>query len=178
MELLDKSFDEEADSIARSLKYPSFGRRWAANIIDVFIILSVFLLLFLTIYVLGALGLMRAFVSSVQTGEVESTAYWLIAFIVGLGPLFILITWVIYWLYYAYFESKKGGTLGKLWLGLRVTDLNGNRLTFGKASLRLLARFVCGFTFYIGHVLARFTKKKQALHDIMAGTLVVKYQKQ
>lgn len=80
------------------------------------------------------------------------------------------------WLYFAIFESSaKQATLGKMAVGVVVTDLNGNRLTFGKATARYFAKYLSVMTLLIGYIMAAFTEKKQALHDLVAGTLV--YQK-
>ena len=80
---------------------------------------------------------------------------------------------LIAWLYYAFMESgSRQGTLGKMALGIRVTDSNGNRIDFGRASIRYFGKIVSHMTFMIGYVLAGITKK-QALHDIMANCLVV-----
>lgn len=79
------------------------------------------------------------------------------------------------WLYFAIFESSAWqGTVGKKVLGLRVTDLNGNRISFGRATGRFFAKLVSNFTFMIGYIMAGFTAKKQALHDMIAGCLVTK----
>lgn len=80
------------------------------------------------------------------------------------------------WLYFAILESSaKQATLGKMAVGVVVTDLNGNRLTFGKATARYFAKYLSIMTLLIGYIMAAFTEKKQALHDLVAGTLV--YQK-
>lgn len=78
------------------------------------------------------------------------------------------------WLYYALMESSTNqGTLGKMALGIKVTDLKGNRISFGKATGRYFGKIVSGMILYIGFIMAGFTEKKQALHDMMAGCLVV-----
>ena len=59
-------------------------------------------------------------------------------------------------------------------MGLIVTDMNGQRITFGKASGRFFGKIVSGLICYVGFIMAGFTEKKQALHDMMAGTLVVR----
>ena len=78
----------------------------------------------------------------------------------------------------AYFSimeaSKYQATVGKLALGLVVTDMNGNKLSIGKAIVRNLCRILSGSFMAIGYIIAGFTEKKQALHDLIAGTLVVK----
>lgn len=79
------------------------------------------------------------------------------------------------WLYYALFESSAWrATLGKKALGLEVTDLAGNRISFARASGRFFAKYVSFFTLLIGFIMAGFTAKKQALHDMIAGCLVIR----
>jgi len=92
-------------------------------------------------------------------------------------PLIFLIIMVVPWLYWALMESSSHqATLGKMALGLNVTDLKGERLSFGRATGRYFGKFVSELILYIGFMMAGWTAKKQALHDIMAGTLVVKKQ--
>jgi uncharacterized RDD family membrane protein YckC/DNA-directed RNA polymerase subunit RPC12/RpoP len=82
---------------------------------------------------------------------------------------------VISWLYYALMESSpKQATLGKMALGLVVTDMNGQRVTFGRATGRFFGKIVSGLVCTIGYIIAGFTERKQALHDLMASTLVIK----
>jgi uncharacterized RDD family membrane protein YckC len=74
------------------------------------------------------------------------------------------------WLYWALLESSVWqATLGKRMLGLQVTDLAGRRLSFARASARHFGKLI-----FVGFVLAAFTEKKQALHDMMAGCLVIR----
>jgi uncharacterized RDD family membrane protein YckC len=82
---------------------------------------------------------------------------------------------VLQWLYYALLESSTWqGTLGKKALGLEVTDLSGRRISFGRATGRYFSRIISALTLLIGYIMAGFTQKKQALHDMLAGTLVIK----
>jgi uncharacterized RDD family membrane protein YckC len=82
---------------------------------------------------------------------------------------------VMRWLYYAFFEASEfQATPGKLALGLIVTDEEGSRLGFGRATGRYFGKLLSGFILYIGFMMAGWTQKKQALHDILAKTLVVK----
>ncbi|HEY3876560.1 MAG TPA: RDD family protein [Candidatus Kapabacteria bacterium] len=81
------------------------------------------------------------------------------------------------WLYFALMESSSNqGTLGKMALGLRVTGLDGRRISFGKATGRYFGKILSGMTLCIGYIMAGFTQKKQALHDFVAGTLVLTKQ--
>lgn len=88
----------------------------------------------------------------------------------------ILASIVIAWLYYAWMESSEHqATLGKMALGLIVTDLQGRRVTFGRASGRFFAKMITGLIpLGIGYMMAGFTEKKQALHDILASCLVLR----
>ena len=76
--------------------------------------------------------------------------------------------------YYAGFEaSGKQATLGKMAVGIKVTDTESRRLTLGRALLRWLAVFLNYITLYVGYLIAAFTERKQGLHDMVVGTLVV-----
>jgi uncharacterized RDD family membrane protein YckC len=82
---------------------------------------------------------------------------------------------ILHWIYYALLESSVWqGTIGKKALGLEVTDLHGARIDFGRATGRFLGRYVSMLTLGIGYIMAGFTQKKQALHDMIAGTLVIR----
>ncbi len=88
---------------------------------------------------------------------------------------FLSIIWS--WLYFAMMESSaKQATLGKMATGLVVTDENDNRLTFGRATARYFAKWLSSMILMIGYIMAAFTNKRQALHDMIAGTVV--YQRQ
>lgn len=81
---------------------------------------------------------------------------------------------VIFWLYFSLMESSKlQATLGKMALGIKVTDEKGNRIGFGRATGRTLGKIISYMIMYIGFLMAGFTARKQALHDFMASTLVV-----
>lgn len=92
-----------------------------------------------------------------------------------LNFLAYIIGIVVGWLYCALQESSAAqATIGKKAMGLRVTDEAGNRISFGRASGRHFGKIISSFLLFIGWLMQPFTKKKQALHDLMAGTLVVK----
>ena len=78
------------------------------------------------------------------------------------------------WLYHAFMESSSWqGTVGKKVLGLRVTDMNGNRVSFGRATGRYFGKILSGMICGIGFLMVAFTEKKQGLHDMLAGTLIL-----
>ena len=86
-----------------------------------------------------------------------------------------VISIVVGFLYSAGMESSKSqATLGKKALGIKVTDLQGKRISFGQATGRYFARILSSIILLIGYLMQPFTAKKQALHDMLANTLVLK----
>lgn len=77
-------------------------------------------------------------------------------------------------LYFVVCESSAWqGTVGKLALGIRVTDLDGNRISFMKALGRYFAKFLSAIILCVGFMMAGWTRRKQGLHDMICGTLVL-----
>lgn len=139
-------------------EYAGFWRRFAAYIIDV-VIVSYFLN-----------SLYWFLMNQVRIGsrqyDMQETA---------VGIAFIPISIIVFWCYFSGLESSPlRATLGKLMLGIFVTDLNGQRISFGKATGRHFGKFISSFILTIGYLMAGFTEKKQALHDLMAGCLVLR----
>jgi len=92
--------------------------------------------------------------------------------ILGGGVTFILLLFGS-WLYEAFMESSSyQATLGKMIFGMKVTDLNGNRISFERATGRHFAKWLSGMILGIGYMMVGFTERKQGLHDLLAGTLV------
>jgi uncharacterized RDD family membrane protein YckC len=89
----------------------------------------------------------------------------------GVNALSVMATW----LYYAICESSSWqGTVGKKILGLRVTDMDGRAIGFGKATGRHFGKMISGLILGIGFIMIAFTERKQGLHDLMANTLVLR----
>ena len=89
----------------------------------------------------------------------------------GLGGIAGLLVW---WLYFAIMESSdKQATLGKMALDIRVVNREGGRISFARATGRNFAKILSGMILMIGYLMAGFTARKQALHDMVAGCLVV-----
>jgi uncharacterized RDD family membrane protein YckC len=83
------------------------------------------------------------------------------------------------WLYFASFESSSWqATPGKRILGLVVTDMKGQRITFARASGRFFGKLLSQLLLFLGYVMAGFTPRKQALHDLLASTLVLRRPRQ
>ena len=86
----------------------------------------------------------------------------------------MLLSIVIGWLYFAICESSAWqATLGKMALGIRVTDLEGRRISFPRALGRYPAKFLSGLILGIGFLMVAWTQRKQGLHDMIVGTLVL-----
>jgi len=87
-----------------------------------------------------------------------------------------LIALTAIWLYFAGLESSSlQSTLSGRILGLRVTDLKGEPISFNRATLRHFAMYFSAVTpFAIGYLMAFWTKRRQTLHDYVTSTVVVK----
>jgi len=139
--------------------YGGFWIRFVAAIIDGIIVQAV------VTPVVFAVGLMVGVAGAIAT--------------TGRGPGIIAI-WIgavfglfASWLYEAAMESSsKQATLGKMVLGMKVTDLQGNRISFARATARHFCKYISAMIMFIGYIMAGFTDRKQALHDMIAGTLV------
>ena len=142
------------------MDYAGFWRRAVALVIDV--------ILFGIVQMIIIFG----FMGGMMVGEAGEESMG--AAMLGVNVLFI----VIGWLYFALMESSKlQATLGKMMIGVVVTDVEGNRISFGRATGRYFGKFVSSVILLIGYIMAAFTKRKQALHDIMAKCLVIRKPK-
>ncbi len=100
---------------------------------------------------------------------------WLLRMVLDEGILYSLSNVVIAWIYFAGMESSdKQATFGKQLFQLKVTNLAGERISFGKATARYFSKILSSLILLIGYIMVAFTKRKQGLHDVIAGTLVWK----
>ncbi len=135
----------------QTMQYAGFWKRVAAFVID-FVIIA--------ICSIPVTFIFYAYFSNDEPSVAERKVQ-------GMGLAFA-------WLYFALMESSVyQGTIGKMFLGIKVTDLNGNRIGFGRATGRHFGRLLSVLLIFIGYIMVAFTQKKQGLHDIMAGCLVV-----
>lgn len=157
-----------------SSNYASFGIRWVAQIID-FIILYIINWIVIT-PILAAVGFGVASANNFDFASM-SEGDMIAAFTALMGALVAgsIALYIIRVVYGAVMESSKfQATIGKLAVGIKVTGTDGSRLTFVKALLRHIGKIVSGFIIFIGYIMAAFTEKKQALHDMIASSIVVK----
>jgi uncharacterized RDD family membrane protein YckC len=137
---------------AAATTYASFWKRFVAWIIDTII--------------LGVVGAIIQFIIPGGSSTEDASTAALVAANTA--------SFVVPWAYYAGMESSvKQGTLGKMAMGIVVTDMKGERITFMRATGRYFAKIVSTMILLIGFLMIAFTKRKQGLHDIMAQTLVV-----
>jgi uncharacterized RDD family membrane protein YckC len=161
--------------LTRTPTYAGFWLRLVAHIIDSLILSPVFIALMMLLFVMtGGLARFAELSRHRNANELDPAIFaslFSMFFVVGAVSL------LVSWLYFAYLESgEKQATWGKQVLGIYVTDLNGERLTFGRASGRFFAKWVTGLIpLGIGYIMAGFTEKKQALHDMIVGTLVLRH---
>jgi uncharacterized RDD family membrane protein YckC len=160
-----------AMAVALPSPYAGFWLRVVAHIIDGIVLGVIFLVLFLIGLAFVGMGSMETMVRGMHNGDGEPP----VALVLMLIFTFFLSI-VASWIYSAYLESSPNqGTLGKMALGLIVTDLQGRRISFGHATGRFFAKIITGLIpLGIGYMMAGFTEKKQALHDMIAATLVLR----
>lgn len=138
------------------LSYAGFWKPFAALLID-------YAILFIPIFVVA---FMVVLIFALSTGETEDEV------LEGLGQL---VGVVGVWLYFAVFESSgRQATPGKMALGIKVVDVDGRRISFGRATGRHFGKIVSSLILGIGFIMAGLTSRKQALHDMMANCLVIR----
>jgi uncharacterized RDD family membrane protein YckC len=154
-------------------RYAGFWLRFVAHLIDGIVLgIPFFVVVMVPIFLLGGLRLLA------HRGAVGPPDPVFVAAVI-LRLFFMMALFVVaQWLYFAGMESSaRQATFGKAAMSLRVTGLTGQHLTFGHATGRYFAKIISGLIpLGIGYFMAGFTEKKQALHDMIAGTLVLRQQ--
>jgi uncharacterized RDD family membrane protein YckC len=144
------------------VEYAGFWLRVWAGAIDV--TLEAVGALFLTLIVWYAFRIIGA-----RSGMSPITGKYLTGF------AFIPILAIGAWLYAAFSESSRwSATLGKRIFGLKVLTASGGRLTFGQASVRHFMKFLSLFTATVGFMMAGWTRRRQALHDMPSDCVVIR----
>jgi uncharacterized RDD family membrane protein YckC len=159
-----------AGAFAR-VEYAGFWLRLLALLIDNVVMGIGFVLILIPLIFLTGLG---EFLSQIHPDEEINDAgiFALIGFIFLAATASLVFTW----LYHALMESSEWqATVGKKALGLVVTDMAGRRVSFGRSTGRHFGKIITNMMpFLIGYIMAGFTEKKQALHDMLAGCLVLR----
>ncbi|MEN9649692.1 MAG: hypothetical protein RL094_659 [Candidatus Parcubacteria bacterium] len=143
----------EAEVVGASVvEYAGFWKRVGAALIDGFLI--------------GVVGLL------IQVVVAGPTSFTLVQESTALENLLSVIVFLGY---FTWMESgSHQATIGKQALKIKVTGLNGERITPQRALVRTVSKYLSGFILLIGYLMVLFTEKKQALHDIIAKTVVVR----
>lgn len=142
-------------AIRQTIRYAGFWRRFVAFLIDYTLLIISYTLIFILFFMLY---------SDPSQNTLPEIPNWV-------SLLALLITWF----YFTLMESSKSqATIGKWIIGLKVTDSEGNRISFGKASVRFFSKILSSIILFLGFIAAGFTKKKQALHDTMADCLILR----
>jgi uncharacterized RDD family membrane protein YckC len=151
--------------------YAGFWLRFLAYIIDNIVLGVIFGVVALLAIAAIGVDYFRAMIQGLQDGNGEFPVALVSAILIA-----ALLSAVVSWIYHAWMESSQyQGTLGKMALGLIVTDLNDQPVTFGRATGRFFAKIITGLIpLGIGYIMAGFTEKKQALHDMIASCLVLR----
>ncbi len=139
-------------TLSPQTRYAGFEQRFAAVVIDR-ILLTVF-----------------DFIPWLLLGFSDAPLNYLFAL-----PALLLLRVLLSWLYEALMiSSPRRATVGKITLGIEVVDLEGKRLSFARASGRHFAKYISSLVLMIGYLVQPFTPKKQALHDMLADTVVIR----
>lgn len=140
----------QATKVKTEVVYAGFWRRLLAYLIDGVFLAGIELAMYRAVYL-------------VAPNDFQALA--------NVGPVAAAIVWA----YFALMESSPAqGTLGKMALNLFVADTHGDPITFRRAIIRNLFKYLSSLLLLIGWVMAAFTPRKQALHDVLAGTLVLR----
>ncbi|MGA7459601.1 MAG: RDD family protein [Candidatus Korobacteraceae bacterium] len=160
--LADKSHSNRVPDTADKIEYAGFWLRFLAGAVDV------------VLEALGALLITLALDFVLQRfGRGLGIDRWNAKVFAGFAYIAILA--VGSWLYCAFMESSSWrATVGKRLLGLQVMDLEGRRISFGQATVRHFMKFLSLFCLMIGFLMAGWTKRRQALHDIPTDCLVIR----
>ncbi len=168
-----------AGSVSAPLPYAGFWVRVVASLVDGLIIGIPFWIIVMVLFFMFGGFAMMAHQFPVTQGSAPPDPREIMA---HMGPFFFafFLGWAVFvllqWLYFAGMESSaRQATIGKSVMSLRVANVEGQPISFGHATGRFFAKIVSGMVpLAIGYIMAAFTARKQALHDLIAGTLVLK----
>jgi uncharacterized RDD family membrane protein YckC len=155
-----------------NVEYAGFWLRFVAYIIDGVISGLAFLVLLIPLFILTGAGAALGRISSGEDISSDAATLLGLSFLFGFFGIIFLVSW----LYHALSESSSWqATPGKKMLNLKVTDMTGRPISFGRASGRFFAKIITGMIpLMIGYIIAGFTDKKQAIHDMIASCLVLR----
>jgi len=151
-----------------SVEYAGFGIRLLAWLIDFLVLLFLSLIIGLISGFFIAFLLIYVSIVSADSSIVRFLSDFIGVFI---GFSVTLLYFTLFW------SSKFQGTPGKIVLGLKIVDVNGNKISYFTALIRYISTIISSLLLGIGYLLIIFDGKKQALHDKLASTYVIKVKK-
>ena len=152
------ALDADHSGMPEVLIYAGFWVRFAAAFLDLLAIAAVVILL---VFSIAALIALTGRDDILHNRLAVSIFYW--AIICMSAAYYILME-----------SGEHGATLGKRWMNIKVLDANGSRLSIARACGRFVARLFSYLLLLAGFLIQPFTQRKQALHDLLAGTVVVR----
>ena len=153
-------------------KFAALWKRGAAFIVDAAIVITLFCLLIHTVNILLALPVEYAPIF--ERGIALKMSPYVEEHFIDIVLLYSFLKLTVLIPYFTLLESSRlQATFGKLLLGIKIVDLSGKRISFARATGRFFAKALSGQVLLIGYLMAAFSERKQTLHDLLAGTLVV-----
>jgi uncharacterized RDD family membrane protein YckC len=155
---------------APAAPYGGFWIRFLAHLIDHVILSAVAAPLFFIMVLPAAIRVAH------EAERTQEPSPELIFSVLSSVFIYVALAFAGQWLYEAFLTSSSWqGTIGKRVLHLKVVDEGGNRISFGRATGRFFAKILSHMFFAIGFIMIAFTERKRGLHDLLAGTVVMKY---
>lgn len=148
--------------------YAGFWKRFAAIFIDG-VAVGIVTWIVQAVVMAGFFGVGASFAQRSDFGGMISSA-GVFGFMLGM----VLLPLAMQAVYYAWMHSSsRQATLGKMAVGIKVTAENGQPISFARGLARYFATILSSLILGIGYLMAAFTDRKRALHDMVASTLVV-----
>jgi uncharacterized RDD family membrane protein YckC len=164
------------DEQLSKFRFATVGQRFVALLIDLALVVPAFCVLIYLVNTLLALPV--EYGSMLQLEHPLKMNKFAVEHFVELVILYSFLKFAVVYSYSAFLESSRWqATVGKMLCGLQVVDArDGERISFRRATGRFLGKVLSSNTLLAGFALALFTKRRQALHDLLARTLVVQKQ--
>ena len=153
--------DEGALVAGGHVVYAGFWKRVAAVILDGFVTAILTWMVMIPVFLVLGAGVG----DFAQLGTGSNVLLTLLYYLFALGIPLIYMSWM--------HSSSSQATLGKMAVGIKVTRMDGARISFLRAFGRYWGYMLSSMLLFIGLIMAAFTERKQALHDLMCDTLVV-----
>jgi uncharacterized RDD family membrane protein YckC len=168
------TINQAPQSTGTVLKYASFGRRFAAFLLDGLLIAMVTFPVSLVVNIILGLAFGLNANQTVHLTEEQNSAYFLTSTLTQMG--LYIFNLIISTAYYVYFIGKKGQTLGKKALGIKVVKLETQAPPgYLAAFLReTVGKFLSAIVICLGYLWMLWDDKKQTWHDKIAGTIVIR----